>query len=73
LFQVQPLVRAAYGESAHGFSERDGLGFMENGEPAMTAEHWVGYRKTIRVQAPGEVPESSQYTAATRKRTKHRE
>lgn len=71
LFQVQPLMRGTYGERAHGFSERDGLGLMENGEPAMTAEHWAGYRKTIRVQVPDEAPESGQYATATRKRTKH--
>ena len=73
LFQVQPLMRGTYGESAHRFAERDGLGLMANGEPAMTAEDWVGYRKTIRVEVPNEAPESGQYTAATRKRTKHEE
>lgn len=71
LFQVQPLMRSTYGESAHGYSEREGLGMMENGTPAMTIDDWAGYRKTIRVEIPDEVPEAGQYTAATRKRTKH--
>ena len=56
LFQVQPLVRGTYGELAHKFSEREGLGPMKNGEPAMTAEDWAGYRKTIRVDIPNEAP-----------------
>ncbi|MEO7887965.1 MAG: hypothetical protein ABIR76_14640, partial [Polaromonas sp.] len=73
LFQVQPLMRSTYGDRAHNFSEREGLGLMENGEPAMTAGDWMGYRKTIRVEIPNEAPESGRYTAATRKRTKHEE
>lgn len=73
LFQVQPLVRTTYGEQAHRFAERDGLGLMEDGQPAMTPADWAGYRKTIRVDVPNEAPESGQYTAATRKRTKHEE
>lgn len=71
LFQVQPLHRTTYGDKAHRFAERDGLGLMENGEPAMSAEHWSGYRNTIRVEVPDEAPEQGRYTAATRKRTKH--
>lgn len=71
LFQVQPLLRATYGEEAHRFAERDGLGLMADGQPAMTAANWAGYRKTIRVEAPNEAPESGQYAVTTRKRTKH--
>lgn len=71
LFQVQPLIRGTYGDQAHQFAEREGLGMMENGEPAMTPEHWTGYRKTIRLEVPDAPPETGQYAAATRKRTKH--
>jgi hypothetical protein len=71
LFQVQPLMRATYGDQAHSMDERDGLGLMESGEPSMRPEDWTGYRKTIRVEEPGAMPEAGQYANATRKRNKH--
>jgi hypothetical protein len=71
LFQLQPLMRSTYGEVAHKYSEREGLGIGDDGLPAMTAHDWAGYRKTIRVSDPVEGYESGQYTAATRKRSKH--
>lgn len=64
LFQVQPLMRATYGDEAHRFEEREGLAAMADAD-------WAGYRKTIRVGVADEAPEPAQYTAATRKRTKH--
>jgi hypothetical protein len=71
LFQVQPLHRSTYGEAAHAFAEREGLGTMENGESAMTPEHWAGYRRTIRLEVPDQPPEQGQYTTTTRKRSRH--
>lgn len=73
LFQVQPLMRATYGDVAHQFAERDGLGMQENGQLAMTPQDWANYRNTIRVEVPDEAPETGKYTAATRKRNKHDE
>lgn len=63
LFQVQPLMRGTYGEEAHRYDEREGL--------EMSPADWAGYRKTIRVGQPDEPPQAGEYTAATRKRTKH--
>lgn len=73
LFQVQPLMRATYGDAAHRFVDREGLTLLADGQPAMSVSDWAGYRNTIRVEVPDEVPESGRYTAATRKRTKHDE
>lgn len=72
LFQVQPLLRGTYGSTAHQFSVRDGLEMAADGLPAMSANDWLGYRKTIRIEDTNEsVFEVGHYTAATRKRTKH--
>jgi hypothetical protein len=73
LFQVQPLLRGTYGDEAHTFSERVGLGEQDDGLPAMAAHDWVGYRNTIRLEIPDEPSEPGRYTKATRKRTKHEE
>ncbi len=73
LFQVQPLMRATYGDAAHTYAERDGLGALPNGEPAMSADDWAGYRNTIRVSTPEEAPESGQYAVTARKRGKQGE
>lgn len=73
LFQVQPLMRSTYSESAHRSADREGLQLLADGQPAMTAADWAGYRNTIRVEASNEAPESGRYTSATRKRTKHDE
>lgn len=73
LFQVQPLMRGTYGDVAHRYVDREGLGALTDGQPAMSEQDWAGYRKTIRVEIPNETPESGQYTAATRKRNKHEE
>lgn len=66
LFQVQPLHRGTYGDAAHACADVDGLA-------AMAPAQWSGYRKTIRVDEPGEPPEAGQYANATRKRHKHEE
>jgi len=70
LLQVQPLLRDSYGEAAHLSQEREGLGQQEDGEPALSVEDWHGYRRTIRIQADDEPPETGQYAAEARKRTK---
>lgn len=72
LFQVQPLMRATYGNDAHKYAEREGLALAADGLPAMSAHDWAGYRKTIRKEdTSAAVFEHGQYTSATRKRTKH--
>ncbi|MBT9505743.1 hypothetical protein [Rhodoferax sp.] len=71
LFQIQPLMRGTYGDAAHRYEDREGMGLLANGEPAMSEADWAGYRKTIRVEVDDAPAESGQYTAATRKRTKH--
>lgn len=71
LFQVQPLMRTTYGEMAHRSADREGLEDLHDGQPALSAEDWAGYRRTIRVVARDEAPEGGVYTVATRKRTRH--
>ncbi len=72
LFQVQPLMRATYGNEAHTHAEREGLALAADGLPAMRAHDWAGYRKTIRLEDTSTAHfEKGQYTGATRKRTKH--
>jgi hypothetical protein len=71
LFQVQPMLRATYGEEAHQANEVNGLGSASDAVSDMTEEDWIGYRNTIRVQVRDEAPEAGRYAASTRKRTKH--
>jgi hypothetical protein len=66
LFQIQPLRRETYGEEAHQLEETVGLDAQ-----SMRPQDWAAYRKTIRVEGPGEPIETGQYTAATRKRGRH--
>jgi len=70
LLQVQPLLRETYDEKAHSSQEVDGLGVQEDGQPAMSANEWQAYRRTIRVEEEGQVPESGHYAADTRRRAK---
>ncbi len=71
LFQVQPLARMTYGEAAHASAEVEGLELQADGCPALTADDWAGYRRTIRVDQPGTVPQAGQYTLAARRRCRH--
>lgn len=71
LFQIQPLKRETYGDKAHRHEIREGLELAHDGKPSMSDANWAGFRKTIRVDAPGESIEKAEYTNATRKRTKH--
>lgn len=64
LFQLQPLMRATYGEAAHQSADHEGLA-------PMSPEDWAGFRRTIRVDRADAPPESGRYTTATRKRTRH--
>jgi Family of unknown function (DUF6065) len=62
LFQLQPLPRAAYLEGRRG-ATRD--------VSEMSAEHWQGFRGTIRSAEPGaDDHQTGSYGAATRRRAK---
>jgi hypothetical protein len=63
-FQVQPLQRETYGDTAHRWHEDAGFDRMD-------AEDWRGFRGTIRLEGGDAPPEMGQYTADTRKRTRH--
>ena len=71
LFQVQPLSRQTYGEDAHRSADYEGLAGLDADHPAMDAEDWAGYRKTVRVVAADAPPEGGSYTVATRRRGRH--
>lgn len=72
LFQVQPLPQATYRDETHSVVQKEGLGVQENGELALSAEAWAGYRASIRIENYKE-PEAGRYTIATRKRSKQGE
>lgn len=68
LFQVQPLARVTYGETAHRHADVEGLGDQPDGLPALSAQDWSGFRRTVRVNEPQQAPEAGTYTVAARKR-----
>jgi hypothetical protein len=71
LFQVQAVHRDCYGEVGHRFEEHAGLEPDENGLTPLGDAEWEGYRRTIRVEFPDQLPEPGKYTVATRKRGKN--
>jgi hypothetical protein len=73
LFQVQPLARVTYSETAHRSQERVGLETRSDGPSALSADEWAGYRRTIRVDVPTAAPSPGLYTVATRQRGRHEE
>jgi hypothetical protein len=72
-FQVQPLMRETYDDSAHHSLDMDGFSELDSDGSAqpMSESLWNGLRQTLRVDTPNTPLESGRYTVAARKRQKH--
>jgi hypothetical protein len=71
LFQVRPVRRECYSESALRHEEFVGLSRRTGETGSMTDEDWKGYRSTVRsVDAPAEQHTPGSYGAGRRRRAK---
>jgi Family of unknown function (DUF6065) len=71
LFQVRPVHRSCYANSAMQFTERVGLLPRDGESGGMTAEDWAGYSRTVRkIELPQEEYCPGRYAVSRRRSAK---